>query len=1045
MASFATDGFRFTHTENRRSLRNCASNNRFTAQARTSPPPLPPPLLSGSAIILFGVWNSVKTAGETVACEEDGIETQIEDLEGETQVLDGGREMCVRDQVLMANLEGDTQVVDDLRDGLEMGVGNVGGETQFWDDFGGQTQVDDAEYGYDTELINLGAETEVQDDEDCVRNVCSQFLRSGVDFDLAGAGGTSNESGIVKGVFCDSSTSLVNEKKQGQSYGKPLDQDSNYVSATPPTTVDLDPGSFQRSFTSIRTASLRASGLAARCKALVETGISAPHAQVQNDYEISSVGHTPRSAHNHDIAEQGVNNDASMCKPVCSVVRKLFNEEPLAENRNATNEGDGEEGANTPQLPLPDNDDEVAGLSYVGSQEPGDSTQAEAFDFIERFVNDNASDMLLEADNVPERRTISKPTLSAKSFLKFSKKSTVLRQPVDQAVSFNWDEELEDEGGGDFFCKMKEKIFKGGHKQRSLPQPQKSRRCAELVGDKSDKMKFCDKRTVTQSDSKLLLFNSDRNSKVLDTAKANIRRNLETELNGELPIRCTEEPTETIARRNDIQAMFSVGPDTQIAAEAMEALFGGEPISSANADANANANQWNSASLSAVDSKSRQSAKIREFREKASSDGSVIQKSQRKIHEKKKKKIHGTILNGHGKDEVNGTHTPNRSCVIDKANPFMSGRRATRSMVQNQGNMLLNQAVVAQNISKDMNNETNLQIGVAIPKGKWSRNCVSTEAKYDKTHSDVGPLKLDDSILHESRPNVKTSGAMTSSRRQSARHLRSHLVKSQDCRKLKSKKEANKTSSNLRCNEGSSSKRFVTSPARASCSFDAADIYRDVVRTNILDNHSAKGTAVDAADCGVPVEVVGAVPITDKPSQRSSNPPESAFAISDKHSEIRNARAVNRCRRQLPINLSRSSLRKEISALLSNSPKSLSDLKRKILLLLLLSLTVTHTLHMTSSASATQFRNYRSTIRFMGLKVFRIWIQSAYTWRNCLLNRVCTKFSSDFKRQVELKSNSLLKPQLDLVQTQFETAVWLDLLSEHFSSSSRRIKRRLTL
>uniref|UniRef100_A0A7N0UPK6 Uncharacterized protein n=1 Tax=Kalanchoe fedtschenkoi TaxID=63787 RepID=A0A7N0UPK6_KALFE len=226
MASFATDGFRFTHTENRRSLRNCASNNRFTAQARTSPPTLPPPLLSG----------------ETVACEEDGIETQIEDLEGETQVLDGGREMCVRDQVLMANLEGETQVVDDLRDGLEMDVGNVGGETQVWDDFGGQTQVDDTEYGYDMELINLGAETEVQDDEDCVRNVCSQFLRSGVDFDLAGGGGTSNESGIVKGVFCDSSTSLVNEKKQGQSYGKPLDQDSNYVSATPPTTVDLDLG-----------------------------------------------------------------------------------------------------------------------------------------------------------------------------------------------------------------------------------------------------------------------------------------------------------------------------------------------------------------------------------------------------------------------------------------------------------------------------------------------------------------------------------------------------------------------------------------------------------------------------------------------------------------------------------------------------------------------------------------------------------------------------------------------------------------------------------
>ncbi|CAM8918288.1 unnamed protein product [Rhodiola kirilowii] len=895
MPSKASGDFGFSPTQNRR-LRCCASINNFTARSRSSPPPL--------------------LTGETGLCEDDGYETQIENLEGETQVLVGEGEVCDIDLARMVNLEGDTQVVDRLDDGCEMSVVSCEGETQVWDAYGGETQVDDAVYDLETQWVNLGGETEVQDDEDCVRNVCSQFLRNGID---------SIESGTVKDVFLDIKTNLVDEIKQGHSYRKPVEKNSETFSATPPRCVEADPGSFQRSFTSIRAASLRASGLAARCKTLVETRNNSCHASVGKENEISCVAHSPLSTHNHDIAEQEVKYDVSMCKTMSSVVNGLLTEEVLADNRKSSNESNGE-GTKTPLLPLTDDNDEVAGLSYVDSQEPGDSTQGDALDFIERFVKDNASDMQLEADNEPLRRTISKPASCAKGFLNFPKKAIILRQPVDQAVSFNWDEEIEDEGGGDFFCRMKEKILnESGHKQRSLPQPQKSRRCSKFFGDKRGKMKSYDKSTAVQSDSKLILLNSNRKGKVLGTAEASTRRNLEAELNEDFLDRCTE----AAACRSEIQETFSVGPDTQMAAEAMEALFCGEPISGGDV----NANQGNFASISSVaGSKSILATKMLDSKKKSTSDGLGSRKSKRTLNGKKKGHIHGTRKRN-GEEEVDGTCTVEKK---ERANDRVSPR-TTRSMVLNQRSMLSNQANMA--ISKDKNSEIDFLVGVGIPKGKRSRKCVGTygsrhqsivKDKFDRAYSDAGEVKLDEPVIHEmSRSNVKTLGAESHSRSQStSRDPSRQLVKSRDHSKQKSTKDGNKGSLHLSCDEGSAAKRSVAYSAGAFCSLDAANIYRDVSHKDLPDHHSAKGTGVNTADCGMPVETFVTVPRRDR-LRKSCEPSESSCITPDNHSKISNARVVNSCRRQLPINLSRSSLRKELSALLSNSSKALSELKRK--------------------------------------------------------------------------------------------------------------------
>uniref|UniRef100_A0A1S3XQ25 Uncharacterized protein n=1 Tax=Nicotiana tabacum TaxID=4097 RepID=A0A1S3XQ25_TOBAC len=136
----------------------------------------------------------------------DAFETQLVNLCGENQFLDFG---------------GETQVVD------------FGGETQVVD-FGGETQVVD--FCSETQRVDLGGETQVVEDHDGLQNErirTSENLSSidQVKFTKSNNSNTGYESSISQ------SDVLSNDKHQS--------------------------GSLQRGFTSIRAASVRASGLAA--------------------------------------------------------------------------------------------------------------------------------------------------------------------------------------------------------------------------------------------------------------------------------------------------------------------------------------------------------------------------------------------------------------------------------------------------------------------------------------------------------------------------------------------------------------------------------------------------------------------------------------------------------------------------------------------------------------------------------------------------------------------------------------------------------------
>lgn len=579
---------------------------------------------------------------------------------------------------------------------------------------------------------------------------------------------------------------------------------------------------------------MRASGLAARCKALVETRNISCHTLVEKVNEISKAAHAFRSEDNHGIPEQEVNGDASMCKTVSLVARKLFTEEVHVENGYYSNEMDGKVEAKTPLV-----HDEAVGLSYVDSQEPGESTQADALDFIERFVKDNAPDMQLDACSEPLRKTISKHTTGPKSFFNLFKKTTNFRPLVNQPLSFNWDEELEDEGGGDFFCRMKEKILNvSGSKQKSLPQPQKSRRRGKVLVDKTGRMNFHGKSTAIQSDSKLLLKNIKGNS-ILDTREAGITRNLQMEFNERLSARCAEH-TEAAACKSRIKDIFSVGPDTQLAAEAMEALLCMEPVSGNGV----NDTQGIIASLSNVAvSKNRLTPKIPQPEKKSSSDGLAIRKSTRISNASRNVLKYGTT----GTVNVeNDQSVENIKQVNEEDCPSFGAHRETRSIVFNQADG---------GAPKYINSGTNFLVGVVVPKGKRSRKCARNQPSFndksDGTHSSK-EVKLGERSVHELSPSVlKTSGANACSRT-------NRVSKNQEYNKMET------------TNDGS----------------------EGLFRVTCIEELAADKSVASSAIAG-------------------------------------KTRARNSCKRQLPVNLSRSSLRKEISALLSSSPKSLSELKRK--------------------------------------------------------------------------------------------------------------------
>ncbi|TYG98501.1 hypothetical protein ES288_A10G121700v1 [Gossypium darwinii] len=457
---------------------------------------------------------------------EDGLETQALNLGGETQVL---------------NFDGETQVLDDL-DCFE----NM--ETQLLDEFNDAIAADSDSEGMEgTEILDQG--DEVSNDE-IVTGDCGQFL-------------------VQKKESLEQHNASTNEQMNSGIHGSTTTPDIRAVPESKSTSVR---------FTSVRAAALHASGLAARKAALrgmngkscfIQTGC-----QFSDQCTIKSDGSNPNVVEKMNQAQHLVNREensiglrhGTSCR-VGSTVRKLFAERSSCRSENADARDD--------LLQFPASDGQSAGLSYIDSEEPGELLQANALNFVERFVNDKMTELDDQVDlgkSTGRKSLISCAIIGPQSLAK----KTVERTAGETQI-FDWDDALEDEGGGGIYCRRKEESYgDGSHAQKNSNHANKPKGSKLNESCNVDQPNAHDKEIV-DSDSKSLLCKSKDNGKPVGEGQLDFRKNLLNEF---------DEQCNSDSSRGQLEAAaaaeLNVGFDTQISAEAMEALFYGDVATDVN-------------------------------------------------------------------------------------------------------------------------------------------------------------------------------------------------------------------------------------------------------------------------------------------------------------------------------------------------------------------------------------------------------------------------------------------------------------------------------
>ncbi|XP_057957937.1 uncharacterized protein LOC131150891 [Malania oleifera] len=460
---------------------------------------------------------------------------------------------------------------------------------------------------FETQMVDLGGETQVLDNPD-LDNISTQLI-DGFDNDVVidsdGEGTDRTEVLDDSDVLSEDDIQIMADSHEMD--GEKLQFDSpcqknekEYTDAQDASIYKQQISeSVRREFTSIRVSSLRASGLAARATALKGAdGGSFPISSggqwlkqpaTENDgicvrKDLAEGGGDANGEHdqrNYNERVEGFRNE-SKARIGSSTVRKLFNEDTFSENVGSGNVNDTEHGVNL-TLPL-EGDNELAGLSYVDSQEPGDLSQANALDFVDRFIQVNVSELDQEVHHGKSSGGKSNPVSCAKGPQSLAKRASLI-STVGETGIFDWDDSREDEGGGDLFCRRKEDFFDSrGKGRKCVTEPRKLRRVGRVdeSGNKEEQTNIHNKiMGLLHSDSRIALHRSKVNAKTVPASEREIKKNLINELDEELNPSSSGGQLGTNADKLDV---LNVGFDTQLAAEAMEALSHGAGL--ANHDAN---------------------------------------------------------------------------------------------------------------------------------------------------------------------------------------------------------------------------------------------------------------------------------------------------------------------------------------------------------------------------------------------------------------------------------------------------------------------------
>ncbi|XP_057809177.1 uncharacterized protein LOC131023650 [Salvia miltiorrhiza] len=476
---------------------------------------------------------------------EDEFETQMANLAEETQ---------------MANLAEETQVVDLEGETLAM---DLDGETQMVD-FGDETQMVDLYE--ETQVVDLPGETQVLDEFNA-------------ELDLAEYRQTNKTD-----VTCE--TQRLSEEDSANIDGSVSVELDSTVDKDPPKEEDLPQYALQQLGLLVWQPVLPgdlpqyvlhqlgllvcqpvAEELVMVCLPLVLMYLLWNNRHLKLDGS-SLVGHVSKSGRKSDghFLENDCNSEcernSNRYKIPCTAVRKLFGEDQDAEvDKSETEINQKDDNHDMPELLASDS---MAGLSYVNSQEPGELSQAHALEVVDRFLD--LSFMEHDEGFGKKVQDVHKPkgVSAAKGSRDLAKRST-LQNTVGERGIYDWDDTREDDGGGEFFLKKKELFFDNeGPKPRCFTEPRKSK----SLRDSDKKEKPCTKTRLGDllySDSGLLhKTRSKQNSHGEEVVPKNIIENLEEQLH----VVSGPEVSDNCADKN-ILDIRDIGPDTQMAAEAM--------------------------------------------------------------------------------------------------------------------------------------------------------------------------------------------------------------------------------------------------------------------------------------------------------------------------------------------------------------------------------------------------------------------------------------------------------------------------------------------
>lgn len=517
----------------------------------------------------------------------EGKDTMIEDTERQEFDEFSGEsngEVADAPQFSADTVQHDNTVV--VNDASETQLLKFDRETQVMD-FDDETLVMDI--GCETELVTLGDETQIENvggetevcNHDCIQDSDTQLLH---EIDGEVVDDCEREDTDLTKVLSDTE-------------GSTATQSSSSAGDQTLGNNEVQSGPVVWGFTHVRTASLRAFGLAAgrvgpkvsdQCSNLSKNQSTAEQLVVPSALccvEVTGDQRLTKQNCNivdqqHDTVEDNEKPDMGETRSKCrsKAARKLLfmGVADAVEEEQQVNINYADEAAELPQL---QDASELAGLSYANSQEPGDLSQAHALEVVDKFLEVNVFDFDLGIRHVEAGCKRPNSLSRTKGTQKLAKKADLQRTVAESRI-FDWDDNLEDEGGGEFFCKKKDLLLGAGPGSRKSFAVRRKPRSHSLKGKNPlGKSRYVEENgrnkvlSPVQSGSKFLLRNL---SKVVGPKETGAERVLDDPVDELKNVDACPQQLEVATPGANVPDMLDVGINTQMAAETLELLAHGD-------------------------------------------------------------------------------------------------------------------------------------------------------------------------------------------------------------------------------------------------------------------------------------------------------------------------------------------------------------------------------------------------------------------------------------------------------------------------------------